>query len=63
MGSTFTIPQTKKLIMGTPVTETLVPEMGWISTNALSKLLHLPLIVYLLYCWIVELLIILFLWI
>ena len=27
--------------MGTLVTETL--EMGWISTNALSKLLHLPL--------------------
>ena len=29
--------------MGTPVTETLAPVMGWISTNALSKLLHLPL--------------------
>ena len=29
--------------MGTPVTETLAPVMGWITTNALSKLLHLPL--------------------
>ena len=29
--------------MGTPVTETLAPVMGWISTNASSKLLHLPL--------------------
>ena len=29
--------------MGTPVTETLAPVMGWINTNALSKLLHLPL--------------------
>ena len=29
--------------MGTPVTETLAPMMGWISTNALSKLFRLPL--------------------
>ena len=29
--------------MGTPVTETLAPAMGWISSNASSKLLHLPL--------------------
>ena len=29
--------------MGTPVTETLAPEMGWISTNTSSKLLDLPL--------------------
>ena len=29
--------------MGTYVTETLEPAMGWISTNASSKLLHLPL--------------------
>ena len=29
--------------MGTPVTETLAPVMGWITTNASSKLLHLPL--------------------
>ena len=33
----------QKLIMGTPVTETLTPVIGWISTTALSKLLHLPL--------------------
>ena len=43
MGSTSIILWTKKLTMGTPVTETLAPVMGWISTNALSKLLHLPL--------------------
>ena len=29
--------------MGTPVIETLAPMMGWISTNILLKLLHLPL--------------------
>ena len=29
--------------MGTPATETLAPEMGWITTNTLSKSLHLPL--------------------
>ena len=29
--------------METPVTETLAPAIGWISTNALSNLLHLPL--------------------
>ena len=29
--------------MGTPVTETLAPVIGWISMTALSKLLHLPL--------------------
>ena len=28
--------------MGTPVTETLAPVMGWINTNTLSKFLHLP---------------------
>ena len=43
MGSTSTIHWTKKLTMGTPVTETLAPVMGWINTNASSKLLHLPL--------------------
>ena len=46
MGSTSIILWTKKLTMGTPVTETLAPVMGWISTNALSKLLHLPLRCY-----------------
>ena len=65
MGSTFIILWTKKLTMGTPVTETLAPVMGWINTNALSKLLHLPLrcfdsFIYCI-CWIVEPLIILFL--
>ena len=29
--------------MVTPVIETLAPVMGWINTNASSKLLHLPL--------------------
>ena len=43
MASTSIIHWTKKLIMGTPVTETLAPVMGWINTNASSKLLHLPL--------------------
>ena len=28
--------------MGTLVTETLAPVMGWTNTNALSKLIHLP---------------------
>ena len=43
MGSTSTILWTKKLTMGTPVTETLAPVMGWSSMNTSSKLLHLPL--------------------
>ena len=43
MGSTSIILWTKKLTVGTPVTETLAPAMGWISTNASSNLLHLPL--------------------
>ena len=43
MGSTSIILKTKKLTMGTLVTEILAPTMGWISTNALSKSLHLPL--------------------
>ena len=43
MGSTSTILRTKKLIVETPVIETLVPVMEWTSTNASSKLLHLPL--------------------
>ena len=43
MGSTSIILWTKNLTMGSPVTETLAPAMGWISTNASSKLLHLTL--------------------
>ena len=41
--NTSTILQTKKLTLGTPVAETLPPHMGWINTNASSKLLYLPL--------------------
>ena len=43
MESTSIILWTKKLTVGTPVTETLAPVMGWISTSALSNLLYLPL--------------------
>ena len=43
VGSTSIILWTKKLTIRTPVTETLASVMEWISTNALSKLLHLHL--------------------
>ena len=43
VGSTSIILWTNKLIMGTPVTETLAPVIGWISMTASLKLLHLPL--------------------
>ena len=43
VGSTSVILWTKKLTMGTPVTEILAPMIGWITTNASSKLLPLPL--------------------
>ena len=43
MGSTSIILWTKELTVVTPVTDSSAPAMGWISTNASSNLLHLPL--------------------